>query len=67
MAVTVEMRTQVAQLYVALFGRAPDSEGLAFWTQMLAGGASAVDVANTMYATDPARSYYPLFLTSDRR
>jgi hypothetical protein len=58
------MRTQVSQLYVALFGRAPDAEGLAFWTQMLAGGASVVDVANTMYATDPARSFYPLFLTN---
>ena len=64
MAVTVEMRTQVSQLYVALFGRAPDAEGLAFWTQMLAGGASVADVANTMYATDPARSFYPLFLTN---
>lgn len=65
MAVTVEMRTQVSQLYVALFGRAPDAEGLGFWTQMLADGASVVEVADTMYATDPARSYYPLFLTNE--
>ena len=64
MAVTVEMRTQVSQLYVALFGRAPDGEGLAFWVQQLAGGASVEQVGNTMYATDPARSYYPLFLTN---
>lgn len=64
MAVTVEMRTQVSQLYVALFGRAPDSEGLAFWTQMLANGTSVEDVADTMYATDPARSYYPLWMTN---
>ena len=64
MAVTVEMRTQVSQLYVALFGRAPDAEGLAFWVQELANGASLVQVANTMYATDPARSFYPLFLTN---
>ncbi len=64
MAVTVEMRTEVSQLYVALFGRAPDAEGLGFWTQALADGASMTDIANSMYATDPARSYYPLFLTN---
>ncbi|WP_448506883.1 DUF4214 domain-containing protein [Immundisolibacter sp.] len=64
MAVTVEMRTQVSQLYVALFGRAPDAEGLGFWTQALADGASLTDIANSMYDTDPARSYYPLFLTN---
>jgi hypothetical protein len=28
MAITVAMRTQVSQLYVSLFGRAPDGEGL---------------------------------------
>lgn len=64
MAVTVEMRTQVSQLYVALFGRAPDSEGLAFWTQALANGASLIQVANDMYATDPARTYYPAWMTN---
>jgi hypothetical protein len=30
MAVTADMRTQVTELYVALFGRAPDTEGLGF-------------------------------------
>ena len=64
MAVTTEMRTEVSELYVALFGRAPDAEGLGFWTQHLADGTSLVDIANSMYATDPARSYYPLFLTN---
>jgi hypothetical protein len=64
MAVTVEMRTQVAELYVALFGRAPDAEGLGYWTQQLAGGASMAEVANAMYATDPARSFYPGWMTN---
>lgn len=65
MAVTVEMRTQVEQLYVALFDRAPDAEGLGFWVQQMAAGASMVDVANTMYATEPARKTYPLYLTNE--
>ena len=67
MAVTVtpEMRTQVSQLYVALFGRAPDSEGLGYWVQQVANGASIATVADAMYGTTPARTYYPLYLTPE--
>ena len=67
MAVTVtpEMRTQVSQLYVALFGRAPDSEGLGYWAQQVANGASIATVADAMYGTTPARTYYPLYLTPE--
>lgn len=64
MAVTVEMREQVTQLYVALFDRAPDAEGLGYWVQQLAAGATVTDVANAMYGTEPARATYPLFLTN---
>lgn len=64
MAITVEMRTQVSELYVALFGRAPDGEGFGFWVGELDSGKSLTDVANTMYATAPARAYYPAFLTN---
>ena len=64
MAITAEMRTQVSQLYVALFGRAPDTDGLGFWVQQLGAGKSLTDVANTMYATEPARVYYPSYLTN---
>jgi len=64
MAITVEMRTQVSQLYVALFGRAPDGEGLGYWVNELGTGRSIVDVANTMYATAPARTLYPAYLTN---
>lgn len=64
MAITVQMRTEVSQLYVALFGRAPDGEGLGFWVNKLAGGTSLVEVANTMYAVPAARAYYPSFMTN---
>lgn len=64
MAITVQMRTEVSQLYVAIFGRAPDGEGLGYWVQQLNAGQSLIDVANTMYATAPARAYYPLFQTN---
>lgn len=66
MAITVEMRTQVAQLYVALFGRAPDAEGLGYWVSQLGSGAQDLNgVANAMFATAPARAYYPSFLTNE--
>lgn len=65
MAITVAMRTQVSELYVALFGRAPDAEGLGFWTQKLDEGNSFTTIANAMYDTAPARAYYPLFLTNE--
>ena len=64
MAITVQMRTQISQLYVALFGRAPDAEGLGFWVNKLNAGTSLVDVANQMFATAPAREYYPSAATN---
>lgn len=64
MAITVAMRTEVSQLYVALFGRAPDGDGLGFWTQLRDQGQSLTQIANTMYATTPARTYFPSFLTN---
>ena len=62
-AITSAMRTQVVQLYVSLFGRAPDGEGLGFWTGALA-SKSLATVAQEMYDSAPARAYYPSFLTN---
>jgi S-layer protein len=64
MAITVQMRTEISQLYVALFGRAPDGEGLGFWVGLRDAGQSLTQIANAMYATAPARAYYPSFLTN---
>lgn len=56
MAITVQ--TQVTQLYVALFMRAPDAEGLAYWVGEV-GAKTLAQVAQDMYNTAPARTYYP--------
>ena len=63
-SITSAMRTQVSQLYVSLFGRAPDGEGLGFWAGALAGGKSISTVAQEMFDSTPARAYYPSFLTN---
>lgn len=48
----------VAQLYIGLFNRAPDHDGLAYWTGRLAAGASITDVANAMYSSSEATSAF---------
>jgi len=57
------MRTEISNLYVSLFGRAPDGEGLGFWTKSLSDGNTISKIAQSMYETAPARAYYPLFAT----
>lgn len=51
--------TKVTQLYVAMFGRAPDTEGLNFWGGALDAGQSVAQVAQAMFGTTPARAYFP--------
>jgi len=65
MAITVAMRTQVSQLYVSLFGRAPDGAGLGYWVTQLDNGQSLTQLANAMYGVSEARAYYPAFATPE--
>jgi Ca2+-binding RTX toxin-like protein len=62
-AITVAMRTEISNLYVSLFGRAPDGEGLGFWVSSYSNGNTLAKIAQSMYDTAPARAYYPLFAT----
>ena len=57
-AITVAMRTEISQLYVSLFGRAPDGEGLGFWVKSYSDGNTLAKIAQSMYETAPARAYY---------
>lgn len=66
MAITAAMHSQVSQLYVALFGRAPANEGLGYWAQELSIGTPLSQVANEMFATTEARHYYPSLSTNDQ-
>ena len=64
MAITTTMRTQVTQLYVSLFGRAPEGEGLGYWVGQLDAGKTFAQVAQSMYDVTAARAYYPSFYTN---
>lgn len=61
---TISQRTQVSQEYVALFGRAPDSEGLGYWVQQMVNGKTINQIANDMFNVSAARVYYPAFATN---
>lgn len=50
---------QVAQLYVLLFNRAPEGDGLNYWTGRLAGNEALASVAQAMYQSAVALGAYP--------
>jgi secreted trypsin-like serine protease len=55
---------EVSQLYVALFGRAPEADGLNYWVGRRTGGDTQVQVADTMFGVAPARAFYPASFTN---
>ena len=59
-------RKKIAQLYVSIFGRAPDAGGMDYWVGQLEGGMPATTIANTMFAVEPARAYYPSGMTNSQ-
>lgn len=54
-----QLNQEIAQLYVAMFGRAPDAEGFGFWVGLREQGQAMAQVADAMFGTAPARTYFP--------
>lgn len=54
-------KTQVSELYVAIFGRASEGEGNKFWQTV---DASAAEIADEMLTTAPAQEYFGETLNS---
>lgn len=48
-------KTQVSELYVAIYNRASEGEGNTYWQSR---EGSQADIANAMLATDPAQTYF---------
>jgi len=66
MAITSAQQTQLVELYVAILDRAPLSEGLNFWAQVLTDSGSLVYTANEMWNSAGAQADYPAFLTTEQ-
>ncbi len=57
-------QASIIGLYVALFGRAPEAEGIAYWVNQLNGGTTIEKVAQDMFNVEPSRAYYPASLSN---
>jgi hypothetical protein len=66
MAVTTAQQTAIANLYIALFNRAPDAAGLEFWATALSNGASLSTVSQSLLANAEAKVIYPGAQTSEQ-
>lgn len=58
-------KTQVSQLYVAVFGRASEGSGNSYW-QSDPSSTSVTATANVMLNTDPAKSYFGATLNDNK-
>lgn len=66
MSFTAQDRVDLIKLYVSAFDRAPDFDGLEFWSNALKDGAldTVVDVANDMFTLEEVKAIYPDALTN---
>jgi len=48
-----------AEMYIAYFNRAPDSEGLLFWANALSNGTSIEEIATLFFTQEETRDLYP--------
>lgn len=56
---TPAQQAQIANLYVALFNRAPDAAGLSFWSNAVANGASISTVTQGFLSAPESATIYP--------
>jgi hypothetical protein len=59
-------QTAIANLYVALFNRAPDAAGFGFWVQSLSNGASLASITSAFLTAPEAKAIYPSSQTSEQ-
>jgi ribosomal silencing factor RsfS len=59
MANLTQQNITIAKLYTALFNRAPDAVGFAFWVQAYENGASLTTLARSFLTTSESLAIYP--------
>ena len=53
------IETEIAEIYISTFGRAPDKEGLAYWTQeVLLGNMSVAQVNKSFFEQEETKAMY---------
>ena len=56
---TSDQFSEFAEMYIAYFNRAPDSEGLLFWANALTSGVSIEQIAELFFDQPETRALYP--------
>ncbi len=56
--IKIAQQTEISQLYVALFNRAPDSGGLVYWVNALNDGVSLEKIAQDFYISNEGHDIY---------
>lgn len=64
--INLAQQNAVSALYIALFNRAPDADGFAFWTNGLANGTSLLTIVNGFLSSPEARSIYTVTQTPEQ-
>jgi len=59
-------QTAIANLYTALYNRAPDASGFGFWVQALSNGASLASITSSFLTSPESRAIYPTSQTSEQ-
>ena len=67
MPTATETRDYLTKIYLSAFERAPDLDGLNYWsTQVLANGQSLADVGGTIFSLPIVTNIYPVALTNEQ-
>ena len=64
--VTSAQQTAITNLYIGLFNRAPDANGLQFWAQALADGASLSTITGGFIASPESQAIYTPAQTAEQ-
>ena len=59
-------QTAIANLYTALYNRAPDAAGFGFWVQALSNGASLAAITSSFLTSPESKAIYPTSQTSEQ-
>lgn len=66
MATATETRDYLTKLYLSAFLRAPELDGLNYWSNEVVQGKSLQQVAGTIFSLPSVTNIYPVALTEEQ-